>query len=186
MKKLLIIWSALATVAATPVLADEAMGGYVGGGVGQFNVEIDDVDDVDTTIDNYDSDDTAYKVFAGWRLNRFLAIEGAYVNLGNPSEEVLPGVTVESETDGFAPYVVGTVPIGIFEVFAKAGYYFYDQNVTVRTSLGDASSSDSGETFTWSAGVGVNLIQHLNLRLEYEQFDIEDTDDSHALWVTAA
>jgi hypothetical protein len=33
--------------------------------------------------------------------------------------------------NGFAPYVVGTVPICPVELFAKAGYLFYDLEVDV-------------------------------------------------------
>ena len=43
------------------------------------------MDDVTTTVDRYDSDDTAWKVFAGWRMNKYLAFELAYVNLGSPT-----------------------------------------------------------------------------------------------------
>ena len=59
-------------------------------------------------------------------MNPYLAFELAYVNLGSPDDEILPDTDLTIETDGFAPYVVGTFPIGDwFEVFAKAGYYWY-------------------------------------------------------------
>ena len=84
------------------------------------------------TIDAYKSDDTAWKAFGGWRLNPYLSFELAYVNLGSPSDEILPDTHLTVETDGFAPYVVGTLPIGDwFEVFAKAGYYWYDVETRV-------------------------------------------------------
>jgi hypothetical protein len=125
------------------------------------------------TIDAYKSDDTAWKAFGGWRLNPYLSFELAYVNLGSPDDEVLPDTQLTVETDGFAPYVVGTLPIGDwFEVFAKAGYYWYDVETRVNSPLGDFSSKDSDETFTWSAGLGVNIFEHVNVRLEYEQFDL--------------
>ena len=63
---------------------DNESGFYAGAGVGSFNLDIDDVDDVTTTVDRYSSDDTAWKAFAGWRMNKYLAFEGAYVNLGSP------------------------------------------------------------------------------------------------------
>lgn len=166
---------------------DNESGFYLGGGVGTFDVEIDDFDDVDDTIDRYDSDDTAYKVFGGWRMNPYLAFEAAYVNLGSPDDEILPDTDLTVETDGFAPYVVGTLPIGDwFEVFAKAGYYFYSTDVKVTTPIGSLSDDDSDSTFTWSAGVGVNVFERVNIRLEYEQFDFDATDDAKALWLTGA
>ena len=125
--------AALAAVSLAAVPAafaqeqEEVSGFYIGGGAGQFNAHIDDVDDVDATVDEWDEDDTAYKFFAGYRLNRFLAFELDYINLGEPSGNVVPGFNVDSSVDGFAPYVVGTIPLGrFFEVYGRAGYYFYD------------------------------------------------------------
>lgn len=180
--------AAAATAAGTAVAADasEDSGFYLGGGVGEFQVDIDDFDDIPATIDDYDSDDTAYKLFGGFRANRYFGMEAAYVNLGSPEDEITPGTTVEIETDGFAPYLVGTIPVGPFEFFGKAGYYFYDTKVTVDSGGTTTSSSDEDEAFTWTAGIGLTLMKTLNLRLEYEDFHVEDADDANALWLTAA
>jgi OOP family OmpA-OmpF porin len=166
---------------------DNTAGFYAGAGVGSFNLDIDDPDDVEATLDRYSSDDTAWKAFVGWRMNPYLAFEAAYVNLGSPDDIIAPDTKLTVETDGFAPYVVGTLPIGDwFELFAKAGYYWYDNEVRLSSPLGTARDSTSNETFTWTAGVGTNLFEHVNIRLEYEQFDIDDVDESNALWLTGA
>jgi OOP family OmpA-OmpF porin len=166
---------------------DNEAGFYAGAGVGSYNLDIDDPDDVVDTIDRYSSDDTAWKAFVGWRMNPYLAFEGAYVNLGSPDDIIAPDTKLTVETDGFAPYIVGTLPIGDwFEVFAKAGYYWYDVSARVSSPLGTARDSTSDEAFTWSAGMGVNFFERFNVRLEYEQIDINDTDESNALWLTGA
>lgn len=182
----LIFAGLVAAIDANAQIVDNDAGFYAGGGVGQFDVEIDNFDDVVDTADDYDSDDTAWKAFAGWRANKWLALELAYVNLGSPSDEVLPDTFVTVETDGFAPNVVGTIPLGFFELFAKAGYYWYDVEARVNSPLGDARTSDSDSTFTWSAGLGLNFLERFNVRLEYEQFDFDQTDDAKALWLTGA
>jgi opacity protein-like surface antigen len=174
-------------MAASAEAVDNESGFYAGAGVGSFDVKIDDFDDVDDTIDRYDTDDTAWKAFAGWRLRPFIALELAYVNLGSPDDEILPGVDLTVETDGFAPYVVGILPLGDwFELFAKAGYYWYDVEARISSPIGEASEDDSNSTFTWGAGAGVNIFEVVNVRLEYEQFDFDETDDSRALWLTGA
>lgn len=182
------ILAAAALAAATSAQAtDNESGFYAGAGVGTFDVKINDVDDVTTEIERYDSDDTAWKAFAGWRMNPYLSFELAYVNLGSPTDEILPDTRLTVETDGIAPYVVGTLPIGDwFEVFAKAGYYWYDVEARVNSPLGNTSTKDSDSNFTWSAGLGVNIFEHVNVRLEYEQFDFDNTDTSNALWLTGA
>ena len=180
-----LLLSGLAAAAAAQ--ADEESGFYAGAGVGVFDVRIDDFDDIDETIDDYDSDDTAWKVFGGWRMTKYFAAEVAYVNLGSPDDEILPDLTLTTETDGFAPYLVGTLPIGDwFELFAKAGYYWYETEVQIDTPIGSASESESDSTFTWTAGMGINFFEHINVRLEYEQFDIDQVDDAEALWLTGA
>ena len=163
---------------------DDEPGFYIGGGVGEYQVTINDFDDVTTAIEKYDSDDTAWKGIAGWNANRFFALELAYVNLGSPEDEIVPDTFVRTETDGFAPYVVGTLPVGIFDFFAKAGYYLYQTDTRITSPLGNAHSKQSGDDFTWSLGAGVTFLKSFNLRLEYEQFDFQNTDDSNALWLT--
>ena len=105
---------------------DNESGFYAGGGFGQFDVKIDDFDDVDDTIDGYDSDDTAWKAVRRLAHEPLSRVRGGVRQLGSPDDEILPETDLTVETDGFAPYVVGTFPIGDwFEVFAKAGYYWY-------------------------------------------------------------
>jgi hypothetical protein len=177
--------AAMAFTAGASAQGNES-GFYAGGGIGEFNVDIDDVDDVDSTIDRYDSDDTAWKAFVGWRANPYVAFELAYLNLGSPEDEVLPDVFVEVETDGFAPYIVGTLPFAAFELFAKAGYLVYDTKARISSPLGTVVVDESDEEFTWSAGLGLTLFETFNLRLEYEMFDVQNVDDANALWLTGA
>lgn len=165
----------------------EVSGFYLGAGVGQFNAGIDNVDEVDSTVDNWDEDDTAYKVFAGYRLNRFLGFEVDYINLGKPSGAVVPGVNVDTSVDGFAPYVVGTIPLGrYFELYGRAGYYFYDASTRMVDTLDNRVTFDEeSEDFVYGGGVGANLGEKFNVRFEYEKYDLEGLDDSDALWLTA-
>ncbi len=76
--------------------------------------------------------------------------------------------------------------MGFFEAFAKAGYYFYDVEASVRSPFGDFRGDDSESDFTYSVGVGLNFLERSNVRLEYEQFDFQRFDDSNALWLTGA
>ena len=182
--------AALAVAAAAPAAyaQDENAGFYLGGGVGQFNAQIDDVDQVDETVEGWDEDDTAYKFFGGYRLNKFLAFELAYVNLGEPSGPVVPGFNVDASVDGFAPYVVGTIPLGNwFEVYGRLGYYFYDATVGVENEVDDRVEFDEeSEDLVYGAGIGANIGERLNVRFEYERFDLQGVDDADSLWLTAA
>ena len=180
--------AALSVATVPAAIADENAGWYLGGGIGQFNAHIDDFTEVDNTVDDWDEDDTAYKLFAGYRLNKVLAFELDYINLGEPSGAVVPGVNVDSSVDGFAPYVVGTLPLGnFFEVYARLGYFFYDATLGVETELDNRVEFDEeSEDLVYGAGVGANIGEKLNIRFEYEKFDLEGLDDTDSLWLTAA
>ena len=182
--------SALVVAAAAPVAfaQEQNPGFYLGGGVGQFNAQIDDVDDVDSTVDEWDNDDTAYKLFGGYRFNNFLAVELDYINLGEPSGAVLPGRNVDASVDGFAPYVVATIPLGNwFEVYGRLGYYFYDATLGIEDGAGGRVEFDEeSEDLVYGAGIGANFADRFNVRFEYERFDLQGVDDADALWLTAA
>jgi hypothetical protein len=51
---------------------------YLGVGYGDFAVEIDDLDGVVDAVEDFDEDDSAMKLFVGWRLTQFLSFQGDY------------------------------------------------------------------------------------------------------------
>lgn len=180
----------LTVAAAAPVAfaQDAEPGFYLGGGVGQFNAQIDDVDEVDDAVEGWDEDDTAYKFFGGYRLNNFLAFELDYINLGEPSGAVVPGRNVDASVDGFAPFVVATMPLGEwFEVHGRLGYYFYDATVGVEDGVGGRAEFDEeSEDLVYGAGIGANIGERFNVRFDYERYDLQGVDDADALWLTGA
>ena len=161
-------------------------GFYIGGGVGQFNVQVDDVDDTDEAIQRLDDEDTAWKAFVGWRMNPYFALELAYIDFGGPSDTATAAGSsgdFSVELAGFAPYVIGTIPLGPVELFGKVGYYFYDVDAAVDLDDGpDFDSSSSEQDLLYGFGVGMTFFERLNARLEYEKVDSGFVDDADALW----
>jgi len=168
---------------ATASLADNDRGLYAGAGVGIFNIKARDITEVQALASEFDSDDTSFKVFGGWRFNRYIAAELDYNDFGKPDDDV-NGVPVSAEIYGFAPMLVGTLPLGPLEVFAKVGYLFYDLKVKAGgQKLGSISGND--ENLIYGAGLGLTIFGHLNARLAYERIDVSDTvDDADAVWLT--
>ena len=66
---------------------DNDEGLYLGGGVGQFDIEIDGLDGVDEAVSRLDDNDTAWQAFVGWRLNPYISLQAAYVDFGRPEDE---------------------------------------------------------------------------------------------------
>lgn len=163
------------------------MGPYVGGGVGQYNVRIDNAQEFGSVIDHYSANDTAFKLFAGYRFAPFIALEGDYINLGTNRNVIAPGVRASSRIDGWSPELVATLPLGWFEVFAEGGDYIYRYRRNLDVPGGTFSSaSDTFNHVEWGAGLGVVIAQVVPVRLEYQEFNIQDTNHSNALWLTGA
>ena len=84
---------------------------------------------------------------------------------------------------GFAPYVIGTIPLGPVELFGKVGYYFYDVDASVDLDDGpDFDSTSSEQDLLYGFGVGMTFFERLNARLVYEKIDSGRIDDADALW----
>lgn len=88
-----------------------------------------------------------------------------------------------SDVQGFAPSLVGTLPLGPVELFARLGVMFYEIDLNL---TGGRLIDESGEHVLWSAGVGIDVAECLNLRLEYEEIDIQELDEADALWLDVA
>ena len=174
---------------------DKDSGPYAGAGIGEFDTSIEDVEGLENVLEDLDADDSAYKVFFGWRFNPYIAAEVDYIDLGNPRGNFDASGTsgdYELELSGFGGYVIGSLPLGIFELSAKVGYYFHDLEIQVDLdNIGPGGddvfdSDDSGEAFVYGVGAGVTLFEHLNAKIEYEMMDIDRLDDPYTLWLTGA
>lgn len=178
-----------------PARADALMGPSVGGGVGEYYLRINNAESLGSALDNYAAtSDTAWQVFAKYRFAPFVALEAQYMDLG--TDRSFAGDTQFTSTiKGWAPWLVGTLPLGSFhgsvvgpfELFIKGGEYFYDFHDTYLTPAGLYDYYSHNENhFVYGGGIGLVFVQRLDVRLEYDELHIQDTDRSNALWLTAA
>jgi OOP family OmpA-OmpF porin len=145
-------------------------GGYVGVGVGQGDVELDD-DDI-----SFKGDDTGWKVFGGYRFIKWFGIEGGYVDLGSAADS-FGRFEVEVDPDGFDAFAMGVYPIGPVELFAKAGLILWDVKANIDGPGGFSDSDDDdGTDLAYGVGVAFNIGDKFAVRAEWEMFDI-DVDD---------
>jgi hypothetical protein len=170
-------------VGSTALAQDNTDGFYVGAGFGDFSAQIDDIDDVDDAIADFDEDESASKYFVGWRFNRFLGVQADLYDLGDASA-TLRGQPISSEAEAYGVSIVGTLPIAFIELFARAGFVFYDLEVTTPNIADRIDESD--EDLVYSAGIGFTFVERLNLQLEYEVLEISEFDDADAWWLNAS
>lgn len=170
-------------------------GPYISAGFGQVDVKVDNLDAAGDVLRDLDADDAAWKLGFGWRFNPYFALETDYVDLGNPNGNFDTSGEVgnyEVELAGVSAYAIGSLPLGIFELSAKIGYYFHDVNFHVNfdnvgPGNGDVFDSDNnGEALVYGVGAGVTFFEHLNTKIEYERMEIDELDESYVLWFTGA
>jgi len=147
-------------------------GFYAGGSVGQAGIEINVVDQVQTFA--IDEDDFAWKAYGGINFGLVLAdlaVEVGYVDLGGPSATIL-GSQVEVDTDGFDAFGVLGFDLGPLGVFAKVGMISWDSEA----SIDNFTLTEDGTDPAYGVGAKFGLAS-LDIRAEYEVFDIEDSEN---------
>jgi len=118
---------------------------------------------------DFDESEFAWKVFAGFRPWRYFGIEAQYSDWGNPEAGT---AQVNADTLGF--WAMGIWPIAEhFEAFGKLGYHQF--NVDFDDGAGNVFEEDEWE-LGWGLGIGIPFAEHFAIRVEYERYEVENTD----------
>ncbi len=119
---------------------------------------------------NCEDEDTAWKLFGGYKLSEKLGVEAAYVNLGDIHKN-----SENSDVSAFTATAVGTMPITEqFDIFGKIGAMRWSSD----NSIGDDAD---GFGATYGIGAKMHLSETMNLRAEWEKFpsiETSPTDDT--------
>lgn len=176
------------SVVASNVMAADEAGWYAGASVGRSSISFDTNKLVADTVAagfatataTADTSSTAYKLFAGYKLNKNFAVEGGYTDLGKMSLSMTTTGPVASISGNYKATVwevnaVGILPINeSFSVFGKLGYHWDDVNSTVAGISGASAitvnKDYSGNDFKFGAGAEYNINKNVGLRLEYERY----------------
>ncbi len=228
MKKYICLFTTSVLLASTVSFAENGFYGGLGAGGGRVEFDLAENavlppsgDTIDTS--SFGDGMFAFKVFGGYRIFDYLAAEAAYVDLGEAETTACflnsengcapePGVfgpqlrnegnpwTIDSPIDGWTLELVGLLPIGErFELFAKAGVFFWEQEITAKDDVVTAPGrpilggppenliriSRDDNDLTWGFGGNFQATDKLGLRLEFQWFDIADTDSVWASTISA-
>jgi len=174
LRSVFIMTLVVAVLAGAGTASAAESGLYLGALAGKASFEYKDFED--DFEDNFKGDDTGYKLFLGYRFGSFVAAEVGYVDLGSAEDTVL-GVDVGLETTAWDASVLGILPIGPFDLFAKAGVISWDAEFDAAfDGVSFGSLSDSGTDMAYGVGAAMNF-GALAVRLEYERFDIADSEN---------
>ena len=151
-----------------------AADGYLGVGLGQSEIN-------QGFFGEYGN---ASKIFGGVRLHSNLAVEVAYLDFGNPSENLF-GLEVEYEARAVAAWAKGILPvISKIDLFGKAGWAYWEIDKTVTLFSLPSKTTASGSDFAWGVGASFNYWEKFSVQLEYE--DINSDIDTITLWSISA
>lgn len=196
----------LAALISTPAVAAER-GFYFGLDAGQYTYDLDQngIDGLvtdsleDIGLDVLDGssetseDGFTYGIIFGYQILEFLAVEAAYVDLGDfeykGSALVSDGVStvdlnaqITGESSGPTLSVLGILPVfgSGWELYGRAGVYFGGNDAELRLAadgISESFSDSSNSTeFLWGVGAGYTR-GDWTVRLDFQQFtDVGDSD----------
>jgi len=165
----------IAALFAAPVPAYADSGFYVGGSIGRSLLDAN-ISDPGAGSLSFDDGDSAWKGFAGFNIDAFvidLAVEGGYVDFGQPSDRIA-GNDVEFDLTGWDLFGLAGAELGPVGVFAKAGFIDWSADAFLN---GTRVGSDSGTDPAYGLGMRFSLFS-AEIRGEYEYFDVDETDVS--------
>jgi opacity protein-like surface antigen len=172
------VFIAIASCSRTAAADDS--GWYVGAGLGEVDygkhgilhygsqaLDATVIDDSDAPLSS------SISLAFGYRLNRYLSLEAAYMR-NDPTSYALTDDagarfgTYEFRSEGASLAVVGTLPLGNWELFARAGVLYADTDARLVTDFGTLWSAEAQSAEALGTiGAAYNFTDHWQARFDY-------------------
>lgn len=180
----------LAGIVSAPAAADDS-GWYVGANIGQSNAKIDDEKITSgllgagftTTLIADDERDLGYKLFGGYQFNRYFALEGGYVDLGQfgfTATTTPPGtLSGNIRLKGLNLDAVGILPLTErFSAFGRIGVNYAEakDNFSGTGFVNVMNPDESKRAANYKVGLGLqyDFTKTLGMRAEAERYRVND------------
>ena len=169
--------------ASFPVLATEK-GWYFGFLVGESSIvdtsEFSSFCDTAFVACGGDETDTAFQGIAGYQVNNYFGVEGAYFDLGSPAVSITSpvGARADASMSGGTISLLPQFPIGsIGAIYGRLGAAVGDIKINaVSPELGRTESdSTTGGTITYGVGGAINLGRNVTVRVEWTRYAFDET-----------
>jgi hypothetical protein len=171
MRRLIPIVIVTAAFFAAPAWA----GFYVGGSFLSNNAEFE------AAVEEFDTDDSGWKIFVGWDIWKFFGLEASYRDLGTHADSSAAAALATDITAGDIS-ARGVLPLGkVVELFGKVGYANIALDGNLEILQQDNRINESDWELMYGAGIGINLGKHFQIRGEWEVYDVETTLNSASL-----
>ena len=164
---------ALLALASTTASADDSLGLYLGGGLGQANTKVDEF--------SFNESQLGWKAMVGLRPFKSFGAELEYVDFGHPSSSNSSALTnAHARASALSAMFYLPLPVPKLDVFAKAGYSRIRTNVNgVQAGVGTCAVgvpncalfafNRTDTQIAYGAGAQFHY-STLALRAEYQRF----------------
>jgi len=151
---------------------------YLGAGITRNSIK-------DVASINSDLDATSWTALVGFRPINLFAVEANYIDLGSQSSTYLD-VSTHLQYKAFGAFAVGFAPLPLpyLDVFGKVGLARWNSSGSSSAPSSLFSLSDNGTEFAWGVGAQVHFGM-FGARLEYESFNIHNTDGANVVALEA-
>lgn len=139
-------------------------GFLLGGGIGYHRFDSEDFPNDD---DDLQDERVGYKGIVGLNMSEIFSIEGQYVDFGTAEDG-------DNRVDASGWTAGANLKLPVFPriyPYAKAGALFWNADGQSAAAI---DASDDGVDFTYGVGVQFNLTDFVQLRTEYERFEMND------------
>jgi hypothetical protein len=162
MKKLILSLAIILSAAALAV-PDAQAEIVIGASLGRSDLQDGGVKD----------DDKGAQFYGGFHFLKVVGVELEYTDFGK-FEDNTGGMTDTLEITRADLFVLGILPLGRFELYAKLGYGYWDGEFR---AAGGNPQKDDGSDPAYGVGFAVKFARLIAIRVEYEEFEIKGLDD---------
>lgn len=124
-----------------------------------------------------DDSQVGFSLFAGYQFNKWLGIEGGYMNTGDfkGNLDTAGQDDIEISFKGFQMAGVIYIPIGAEDIslFGKGGYYDFDTDLSQDGNITNTGHQDGA---FGGGGAVINIAEDFGIRAEFDIYDIDDSD----------
>lgn len=157
-----------AAAGISPLALAQDGGWYLGAGAGQSKGK-DSCPSQIAVGASCDDTSTAYGIYGGYMLNRYIGAELGYAYLGEVTASG-PGLSQTFKSQGLEVLAVGAIPLNPqFEIFGKVGVFFWDLKETC-VGCTYSSRSETGSDLTYAFGAQFNFSRNYGMRLQYQRY----------------
>ena len=155
----------IAFLVALPAAAQTLGGFYAGASVGQSEAK-SWCSGVDVGV-SCDDTSTAWKIFGGYQINRYLAAEAGYARLGKFTASLGPA-SDEAKVTAWEAAALGIAPLADrLSAYGRLGLY----RATVKETTNFAGNFEhDNNDLTFGAGLAYQFTAHFGLRGEWQRY----------------